>query len=153
MKLDATTGGSRPSERMKQSKSAATAATVSNQAPMHRVIYDALLAEIQQGQYRTGDRLPSELERMATSEWKFSVLPPWHEKGGEHCARLLSGTFHPYLELEAHRELELARFGPRWLAGNKHLALIDIHGRGISAGVAGIDVIEGVVGIQPELRE
>ena len=57
------------------------------------------------------------------------------------------------LELEAHRELELARFGPRWLAGNKHLALIDIHGRGISAGVAGIDVIEGVVGIQPELRE
>jgi len=47
---------------MKQSKSAATAATVSKQAPMHRVIYDALLAEIQQGQYRTGDRLPSELE-------------------------------------------------------------------------------------------
>src|SRR5260370_28206049 len=67
MKLDATTGGSRPSERMKQLKSAATADTVSKQAPMHRVIYDALLAEIQQGQYRTGDRLPSELKRIATS--------------------------------------------------------------------------------------
>jgi hypothetical protein len=95
MKLDVTAGSSRPSERMKQSKSAATAATVSKQAPMHRVIYDALQAEIQQGQYRTGDRLPSELERMATSEWKFSVLPPWHEKGGEPCARLLSGTLPP----------------------------------------------------------
>lgn len=29
---------------------------------MHRVIYDALLAEIQQGEYRSGDRLPSEIE-------------------------------------------------------------------------------------------
>ncbi|MEA2539625.1 MAG: GntR family transcriptional regulator, arabinose operon transcriptional repressor, partial [Acidobacteriaceae bacterium] len=50
-------------ERMKQSTSAAASAdTVSKQAPMHRVIYDTLLAEIQQGQYRSGDRLPSELE-------------------------------------------------------------------------------------------
>jgi GntR family transcriptional regulator of arabinose operon len=46
-------------ERMKQSKIAATAL---KKEPMHRVIYDALLAEIQQGQYRSGDRLPSELE-------------------------------------------------------------------------------------------
>jgi DNA-binding LacI/PurR family transcriptional regulator len=49
-------------ERMKQSKTAASASTPLKQAPMHRVIYDALLAEIQQGQYRSGDRLPSELE-------------------------------------------------------------------------------------------
>jgi GntR family transcriptional regulator of arabinose operon len=31
-------------------------------APMHRVIYDTLLAEIHQGEYRSGDRLPSEVE-------------------------------------------------------------------------------------------
>ena len=49
-------------ERMKQSKIAASANTALKQAPMHRVIYDTLLAEIQQGQYRSGDRLPSELE-------------------------------------------------------------------------------------------
>jgi hypothetical protein len=153
MKLDATTGGSRPSERMKQLNSAATAGTVSNQAPMHRVIYDALLAEIQQGQYRTGDRLPSELERMATSEWKFSVLPPWHEKGGEHCARLLSGTFHPYLELDAHRELELTWFCARRLTGNEHRALVYVDGGCISARVAGIDVIERVISVQAECYE
>lgn len=47
---------------MKQSKSAASASAALKKEPMHRVIYDALLAEIQQGQYRSGDRLPSELE-------------------------------------------------------------------------------------------
>jgi GntR family transcriptional regulator, arabinose operon transcriptional repressor len=47
---------------MMQSKSAASGNTALKQAPMHRVIYDTLLAEIQQGQYRSGDRLPSELE-------------------------------------------------------------------------------------------
>src|ERR1700730_1725034 len=47
---------------MKHSKNAASATIALKQAPMHRVIYDALLAEIQQGQYRSGDRLPSELE-------------------------------------------------------------------------------------------
>jgi hypothetical protein len=36
--------------RMKQSKSAAGANTALKQAPMHRVIYDTLLAQIQQGQ-------------------------------------------------------------------------------------------------------
>ena len=46
-------------ERMKQSKSAGAAL---KKEPMHRVIYDALLAEIKQGQYRSGDRLPSETE-------------------------------------------------------------------------------------------
>jgi GntR family transcriptional regulator, arabinose operon transcriptional repressor len=51
-----------PMNRMKQSKSAAGANTALKQAPMHRVIYDTLLAQIQQGQYRSGDRLPSELE-------------------------------------------------------------------------------------------
>jgi GntR family transcriptional regulator of arabinose operon len=49
-------------ERMKQSKSAASANIALKQTPMHRVIYDTLLAEIQRGQYRSGDRLPSELE-------------------------------------------------------------------------------------------
>jgi GntR family transcriptional regulator of arabinose operon len=49
-------------ERMKQSKSAASAGAALKKEPMHRVIYDALLAEIQQGQYRSGDRLPSETE-------------------------------------------------------------------------------------------
>jgi len=49
-------------ERMKQSRSAPSTNTALKQAPMHRVIYDTLLAEIQGGQYRSGDRLPSELD-------------------------------------------------------------------------------------------
>jgi GntR family transcriptional regulator of arabinose operon len=49
-------------DRMKQSKGAVSATTALKKAPMHRVIYDTLLAEIQQGAYRSGDRLPSELE-------------------------------------------------------------------------------------------
>ena len=48
--------------RMKHSKSLASASAALKKEPMHRVIYDALLAEIQLGQYRSGDRLPSELE-------------------------------------------------------------------------------------------
>ena len=47
---------------MRQSKSAASANTALKKEPMHRLIYDTLLAETQQGQYRTGDRLPSALE-------------------------------------------------------------------------------------------
>jgi DNA-binding LacI/PurR family transcriptional regulator len=47
---------------MKQSKSAVTATTALKKAPMHRVIYDTLLAEIHRGEYRSGDRLPSEIE-------------------------------------------------------------------------------------------
>src|ERR1700739_3582358 len=47
---------------MKQPKTAPGVNAVAKQAPMHRVIYEALLAEIQQGQYRSGDRLPSELD-------------------------------------------------------------------------------------------
>lgn len=75
------------------------------------------------------------------------------KKGGEPFARLPLGTFNLYLELEAHRELELARFCARRLTGNKYLSLIDIHGGGISARVAGVNVIERVVSIQPELCE
>ena len=47
---------------MKQSKSAVSATTALKKAPMHRVIYDTLLAEIHRGEYRSGDRLPSEIE-------------------------------------------------------------------------------------------
>jgi len=51
-----------PMERMKQAKSAVSAATALKKAPMHRLIYDTLLAEIHRGEYRSGDRLPSEIE-------------------------------------------------------------------------------------------
>jgi DNA-binding GntR family transcriptional regulator len=43
-------------DRMKQSKGAVSATTALKKAPMHRVIYDTLLAEIQQGAYRSGDQ-------------------------------------------------------------------------------------------------
>ena len=49
-------------ERMKQSKSAPIAGTALKKAPMHRVIYDTLKAAIHQGEYHSGDRLPSEVE-------------------------------------------------------------------------------------------
>lgn len=49
-------------ERMSQSKSAPSAGTALKKAPMHRVIYDTLKAAIQQGEYHSGDRLPSEVE-------------------------------------------------------------------------------------------
>jgi GntR family transcriptional regulator, arabinose operon transcriptional repressor len=49
-------------ERMSKPKSALSAPTASKKAPMHRVIYDTLKAAIQQGEYHTGDRLPSEVE-------------------------------------------------------------------------------------------
>src|SRR5271168_1383491 len=47
---------------MRQSKSAVSPSTAVKKAPMHRVIYDTLLAEIHQGEFRSGDRLPSEVE-------------------------------------------------------------------------------------------
>jgi DNA-binding LacI/PurR family transcriptional regulator len=49
-------------ERMRQSKSAPSASTALKKAPMHRVIYDTLKAAIHQGEYHSGDRLPSEVE-------------------------------------------------------------------------------------------
>ena len=49
-------------ERMSKPKSALSAPTASKKPPMHRVIYDTLKATIQQGEYRSGDRLPSEVE-------------------------------------------------------------------------------------------
>jgi GntR family transcriptional regulator, arabinose operon transcriptional repressor len=47
---------------MRQSKSAVSPSTALKKEPMHRVIYDTLLAEIQRGEYRSGDRLPSEID-------------------------------------------------------------------------------------------
>ena len=44
---------------MKQAKGTITAL---KKAPMHRVIYDTLRSAIQRGDYRSGDRLPSEIE-------------------------------------------------------------------------------------------
>ena len=38
------------------------AVTAGKKSPMHRMIYDVLLAAIQRGEYRSGDRLPSEME-------------------------------------------------------------------------------------------
>jgi GntR family transcriptional regulator of arabinose operon len=49
-------------ERIKQSKSAVSASPASKKPPMHRVIYDALKTAIHQGEYLSGDRLPSEIE-------------------------------------------------------------------------------------------
>ena len=57
------------------------------------------------------------------------------------------------LKLEAYRELQLAWPASDRFAGNVLRALINIDGGSIPIWVAGIDVIEHVVSIEPELRE
>ncbi len=72
---------------------------------------------------------------------------------GEPIARFRVRCFQLFSELEAHGELQLSGFCPRWFAGNEDRPLINIDRRGISIRVAGVDVVKRVIGIQPELRE
>ena len=66
------------------------------QAPLHRLIYEKLLAEIQAGVYRPGDRLPSEAalcERFTTSRITIAKAIQTLQREGLVMRRAGSGTY------------------------------------------------------------
>ncbi len=98
--------GSAPQEK----PDAGTEAARPDQSPLHRVIYEKLLAEIQAGVYRPGDRLPSEAalcERFSTSRITIAKAIQTLQRDGLVSRRAGSGTYIEAPEPDVHYQFGL----------------------------------------------